>query len=84
MAWLVIINGNQLTSEQRIKEIIMSAAQDVIDRVTAQLSKAKTEIIAAIDDLKAQNADVDTSALEAAAQSLDDVIPDAPVDEPDE
>lgn len=62
----------------------MSATQDIIDRVTAQLGKAQTEITGAIDDLKAQIAagvTPDLSALEAAAQALDDVVPDELADE---
>jgi len=83
-AWLVITNGNNPITEQRLKELLMSATQDIIDRVTAQLGKAQTEITGAIDDLKAQIAagvTPDLSALEAAAQALDDVVPDELADE---
>lgn len=81
MPWLVIINGNTLTTRLELKELLMGAVQDVIDKVTEQLGKAQGEILAAIDDLKAQIAAGETpnlEALEAAAQALDDVVADTP------
>jgi hypothetical protein len=69
---------------------IMSV-QTTIDAVVAQLTKARQEIVQARDELLAgiaevqeqlDNAeapeDVDLTALTAAAQSLDDIVPDAP------
>lgn len=59
------------------------ATQDTINAVVAQLGKAKDEILTQIADLNAQIANagvaeqVDTSALTAAAQALDDIVPDA-------
>lgn len=76
---------------------LMSNVQSAVDAVVAQLVKARSEIVAARDELVAQIADVqeqldsverpedvDLSALSAAAQSLDDIVPDAPAtaDEP--
>lgn len=63
----------------------MGAAQDVVDQVTLQLGHAKDEILAKIADLEAQIAAGETpdlGPLMAAAQALDDVVPDAPVEEP--
>ena len=74
---------------------IMSV-QKSIDAVVAQLTKARAEIVQARDELLASIAevqdqldnaeapeDVDLTALTAAAQSLDDIVPDAP-EVPDE
>lgn len=61
-------------------EKIMSEQQEQIDALAAQLAKAKTEIIAKIDDLQAQidaGEPVDLTALKAAVQGIDDLNPDA-------
>lgn len=63
----------------------MGAAQDAVDAVVVQLDKAKAEIVKAIADLEVAVAGGEApnlDALKAAAQSLDDVVPDAPVEEP--
>lgn len=63
----------------------MSAAQDVVDQVTEQLTKAKGEVLAKIAELEdavAAGQTPDFTALKAAAQGLDDVVPDAPAEEP--
>ena len=68
----------------RIEGLITMSTQDTINAVVAQLGKAKDEILAQIADLNTQIANagvaeqVDTSALTAAAQALDDIVPDAP------
>ena len=67
------------------------SVQETIDSVVAQLSKARAEIVQARDELLASIAevqeqldnveapeDVDLTALTAAAQALDDIVPDAP------
>ena len=60
------------------------STQEAINAVVAQLSKAKDEIVTKIADLNVQIEDagvadvVDTSELTAAAQALDDIVPDAP------
>ena len=72
------------------------SVQESIDSVVAQLTKARAEIVQARDELLASIADVqeqldsveapedvDLTALTAAAQSLDDIVPDAP-EVPDE
>lgn len=62
----------------------MSAVDDILAGVTDQLGKAKGEIVAKIDELQAQVAagqppSQDTlDALKAAAQALDDIVPDVP------
>lgn len=64
---------------------LMGAVQDAVDQITAQLAKAQAEIVAKIADLEAQIAAGETpdlGPLKAAAQALDDVVPDAPVEEP--
>jgi hypothetical protein len=70
---------------QQIGRLTMST-QEAIDAVVTQLGKAKTEIVAKIADVQAQldaaNVPaevVNLSALTAAAQALDDIVPDAPV-----
>lgn len=67
----------------------MSEIQDVVDALVVQLGKAKDEIVGKIADVEAQLAaaevpveDVDLSALKAAAQALDDIVADAPVEVP--
>lgn len=73
------------------------STQEAIDQITAQLKKAQNEVIAARDELMAKLADVqlqledaqvadvvDLSELTAAAQALDDIVPDAPADVPAE
>lgn len=64
--------------------VIMGEVQDQVDAVVAELGKAKDEIVAKVADLEAQIAAgeaPDLTALKAAAQALDDVVPDAPVEE---
>jgi len=61
------------------------STQESIDAVVAQLGKAKDEVVAKIADVQAQldaaNVPaevVNLDALNAAAQALDDIVPDAP------
>jgi hypothetical protein len=61
------------------------STQESIDAIVVQLGKAKDEVVAKIADVQAQldaaavpAEVVDLSALSAAAQALDDVVPDAP------
>lgn len=68
--------------ENQLKGAIMSEAQNAVDAVVAQLDKAKAEISAQIAELESREPAVDLSALKAAAQSLDDVVVDVPVEEP--
>ena len=67
--------------DRYIDRRIMSALQDTIDQITAQLDKARDEIlneIAALETAIANGETPDLTGLTAAAQALDDVIPDAP------
>jgi hypothetical protein len=68
---------------QTIGRLSMST-QESIDAVVAQLGKAKDEVVAKIADVQAQldaaNVPpevVNLDALNAAAQALDDIVPDA-------
>ena len=61
------------------------STQESIDAVVAQLGKAKDEVVAKIADVQAQldaaavpAEVVNLDALNAAAQALDDIVPDAP------
>lgn len=78
--------GVAIIATLTIRRTVMTATQDAIDVITTQLGKAKTEIVGAIADLEAQVADgqePDLTALKAAAQALDDVVPDPePTPEP--
>lgn len=86
LPWLVAF-GSFLTlfTIIRIERFIMSEVQDAVDAVVAQLGKARAEIVAEIANLEAQigaGEAPDLTALKAAAQALDDVVPDAPVEVP--
>lgn len=66
-----------------VEGVVMSAAQDLVNEIAAQLSKAKDEIVGEINKLTAAASageSVDLSALQGLAQGLDDIVPDA-VDE---
>lgn len=63
----------------------MGVVQDAVDAITVQLGKAKDEIlgeIAALQSTIDAGGAPDLTALTAAAQALDDVVPDAPVEPP--
>jgi hypothetical protein len=75
----------------------LMSTQAQVDAVVDQLVKARSEIVAAKDQLVAKIVDlqnqldagvpaeqVDLSGLKAVAQSLDDIVPDAVVEEPTE
>ena len=71
---------------QSLKGVLVST-QDAVNAVTAQLVKAQREIVSRIADVQAQldaagvAEQIDLSSLTAAAQALDDVVPDELVDE---
>lgn len=75
---LAAIFFSTLFAIYRLEGFIMSEVQNAVDAVVAQLSKAADEIKAEIAALEAREPSVDMSALKAAAQSLDDIVPDAP------
>lgn len=58
------------------------ALQDEVNALTAQVKKGTSEILNKIAELEAANPNVDLTDLKAAAQALDDVVPDAPAEEP--
>jgi len=86
-AAILAIQGFTLFATSAIGRHLMST-QDTINAIVTQLGKAKDEIVAKIADVQAQldaasvpAEQVDLSALTAAAQALDDIVPDpAPVD----
>lgn len=84
----------QQTQHERF---LMMTTQEAVDKVVSVLEKARTEILAARDALNAKIVDlqgqvdaagvaeqVDLSDLTAVAQSLDDIVPDVPVETPDD
>jgi len=65
-------------------ERLAMSTQESVDAIVVQLGKAKDELLAEIADVKAQleaasvpAETVDLTALTAAAQALDDIVPDA-------
>jgi hypothetical protein len=82
---LAAIAAVGVLSTHELKGVIVSAAQDVVDQVTAQVLKAKEEVLAKIAELEAAAAAgevLDFTALKDAVQSVDDIVPDAPVEPP--
>jgi hypothetical protein len=72
---------NRLSS--RIGDIIMTAADEAVQAVTAQLTKAKAEIDAEVTKLAEAGVSADSLAgLQAISQSLDDLNADPVVEEP--
>jgi len=69
------VSNSEILKQLKKLEKIMSQNQEKIDSIAAQLAKAKAEILAQIQALKDQvGAEVlDFSALDAAAQDLDDL-----------
>lgn len=65
-----------------LRKVITVSTQDAINAITDQLVKAQREIVNRIADVQAQldaagvAEQVDLSSLTAAAQALDDVVPD--------
>jgi len=88
IAAILAIQGFTLFTTSAIGRHLMTAQED-INAVVTQLGKAKDEIVAKIADVQAQldaanvpAEQVDLTALNAAAQALDDIVPDAVVDAP--
>lgn len=73
---------------RHIERFIMSETQDAVNAVVNQLRKAQAELTSALAEAQEQvdaagvAEQVDLSALEAAAQALDDIVPDAPAADP--
>jgi len=96
MLWLLIANllltavglTHVVDIDRQTRKRIGMSTQETINAVVAQLGKAKGEIISKIADLQIQLDDanvadkVDITELVAAAQSLDDIVPDVVEAEP--
>jgi len=74
-----------LTETAYTRRKIMSALQETVDQITAELARAYGEIKAEIAQVQAQldaasvpAEQVDLSALQAAADMLDGIVPDEP------
>lgn len=69
---------------RHLERFIVTTTQDAINAVTDQLRRAKGEIVAKLVDAQAQidaagvTEQIDLSALNDIAQSLDDIVPNAP------
>lgn len=66
-----------------LQGVIDVSTQDAVNAITEQLLKARTELVNRINDVQAQldaagvAEQIDLTSLTAAAQALDDVVPDA-------
>jgi len=69
---------------RHLEGFTMTAAQDAVNAVVGQLRKAQLEIVTKIAEVQDQldsagvAEEVDLSELTAAAQALDDIVPDVP------
>lgn len=72
--WLAVSN---------IRGVVVSEVQDAVDAITAQVLKSREEVLSRIAELEAAVAAgevPDFTALKEAVQSVDDIVPDAPVE----
>ena len=72
--WLAVSN---------IRGVVVSEVQDAVDAITAQVLKSREEALSRIAELEAAVAAgevPDFTALKEAVQSVDDIVPDAPVE----
>ena len=72
--WLAVSN---------IRGVVVSEVQDAVDAITAQVLKSREEVLSRIAELEAAVASgevPDFTALKEAVQSVDDIVPDAPVE----
>ena len=83
VATLIVTAYTDLTTRtNQLENLIMSNAQEVIDAVTAQIVHAQGELVGRIAEVQAQldaagvAEQIDLTSLTAAAQALDDVVPD--------
>jgi len=82
-AWPWYADIGNLWNKQQEMETRMTSIEGRLEAVLAQVTKASGEITSLVEDLRGQIAagTVDPAtvdALEAVAQGLDDVVPDAP------
>ena len=61
---------------EQLKEIIMASAKETVTQLTAQLNKAKDEVVAKIEEGTVTAEDL--APLAEVAQALDDLVPDLP------
>lgn len=67
-----------------LERVMMTNTQDAVNALTEKLGRVRTEILEKLADAQDQidaagvADEVDLSALNAAAQALDDIVPDAP------
>lgn len=93
MLWLVflaLVNAALLVAVfswiNKKEYVIMSQVQGVVDAVVAQLTKVRDEILDRLDEVEAQVIEagvaeqVDLSGLQAIADALDAIVPDAAVE----
>lgn len=72
------------TRVHHLERFVMSAAQDAVNAVAATVRKGTAEVLGRIGELQSQidagvpAEELDLSELTAAAQALDDIVPDAP------
>lgn len=69
----------------RLRRVMLMSAQDTVNAVVAQIRRGTGEVLDKIADLQAQvdaGEKVDLSELAAAAQALDDIVADGPVEVP--
>ena len=87
MFWQWLTNLKIIITALLRLESMMGAVSEALAGVSDQLAKAKTEIVTKISDLETQLANSGNlspedqaaiDAVKAAAQALDDVVPDAP------
>lgn len=89
--WLVLVWANSAVLMAGLiwmseKGMSMSQVQSVVDAVVGQLTKVRDEIVARLDEVEAQIIDagvaeeVDLSGLQAIADALDAIVPDAAVE----
>jgi ABC-type transporter Mla subunit MlaD len=80
---------NQWHLYHQLKNKLMATLEEQLDAIIAQISKASGEITDRIDELEAELGQITPSAqqkldaLKAAAQTLDDIVPDAPPPAPE-
>lgn len=86
-AWLMLLWGNSLLVVAAVVYLgqgeMVGQVQDVVDAIVGQLSKVRDEIVGELEKVQASVAaagvveEVDLSGLQAIADALDAIVPDA-------